>query len=120
MLWPCQICPFGLPNEGEDEAVGDIVLVSIGHFLRVTATDIDQPLPVRLAGLLHQLDRVERSGRGKAVLRRKRAIPREPMRPAVCRLADGQADASADAASVVGPLLCDEGPVARRAAASAS
>jgi hypothetical protein len=120
MLWPRQICPFGLPNDGEDEAVGDTVLVSIGHFLRVTATDIDQPLPVRLAGLLRQLDRVEQSGRGKAVLRRRRDIPREPIRPAVRQPANRQTDASAEVAIAVGPLICDEGPIARRAAASAS
>jgi hypothetical protein len=119
MLWPRQICPFGLPNDGDDEAVGDTVLVSIGYFLRVTATDIDQPLPARLAGLLRQLDRVERSGRGKAALRRKRAIPRESIRPTVRQPASGQTDASAEAAIAVG-LICDEGPVALRAAASAS
>ena len=100
MLWPRQSCPFGLPDDDEDEAVGDIVAVSIGHVLRATATDIvDAPLPVQLAGLLRRLARRERSALGNATLRRNRAVPCEAVRRTVQRR---PADASPVAADVVG------------------
>ena len=62
MLWPRRTCAFGLPDEDEDAAIGDIVSVAIGHVLRVTAADIvDAPLPGRLIALLRQLERREQS-----------------------------------------------------------
>jgi hypothetical protein len=103
MLWPRQTRPFGLPNEDDDAVIGDIVMVSIGHVLRATATDIvDAPLPVQLAGLLRRLERRERSGRGNVTQRRKRAMHREPIR----RTAQPRpADRDADAAGVVGEVV---------------
>jgi len=67
MLWPRQICPFGLPDE-EAETEYDVVLVSVGHVLRVASADItDAPFPAHLAGLLQRLGSLGRRGRGNPV-----------------------------------------------------
>jgi hypothetical protein len=118
MLWPRQTCPFGLPDESDDAAIGDIVAVSIGQVLRATATDIvDAPLPAHLAGLLRQLDQRERSERENVALRSKRALLRESKRRrSQPQPANRPAVASVVVADVVGPLM----PVdQRRARASA-
>ena len=105
MLWPRHTCAFGLPDEDEDAAIGDIVSVSIGHVLRVTAADIvDAPLPVRLVGLLRQLERREQSSAANLAVLRKRAMNRRVPRR---QPADLQVDASA-VGDVVGPLVADD------------
>src|SRR5262249_17124640 len=76
MLWPRDTCPFGLPDDVDlgDAPAGDLVLASIGHVLRATATDIvDAPLPLQLASLLRRLGRPQRPARRSAA---GRSLPR--------------------------------------------
>jgi hypothetical protein len=105
MLWPRRTCAFGLPDEDEDAAIGDIVSVAIGHVLRVTAADIvDAPLPGRLIALLRQLERRQQSTGANLTVLRKRAICRRGARR---KPIDLQVDASA-VGDVVGPLMADD------------
>jgi len=80
MLWSRRLCPFGLPDEAE--GIDNIVLASIGHFLRAaTADDAATPLPVRFVSLLGQLERQERiarAARDASPRRRPRASLRDP------------------------------------------
>jgi hypothetical protein len=63
MLWSRRLCPFGLPDEAE--GIDNIVLASIGHFLRAATADDGEPLPVRFVSLLGQLERQERIARAR-------------------------------------------------------
>jgi hypothetical protein len=112
MLWPRRTCAFGLPDEDEDAAIGDIVSVAIGHVLRVTAADIvDAPLPGRLIALLRQLERRQLSTGASLTVLRKRAICRRGARR---KPIDLQVDASA-VGDVVGPLMADDRLASARA-----
>jgi len=79
MLWSRRLCPFGLPDEAE--GIDNIVLASIGHFLRAATADDGEPLPVRFVSLLGQLERQERiarAARDASPRRRRRASLRDP------------------------------------------
>lgn len=82
MLCFRRTCPFGLPDDAE--AGDDVVVVSIGHALRVaTAAIAEAPLPAPLAALLAQLERHERNARRRhrEALREQLVLPGQPASP---------------------------------------
>jgi hypothetical protein len=98
MLWPRQVCPFGLADETvADAAEGthDVVLAAIGRVLRITAADItDIPLPKELVRLLDQMQprrshRRERSARAIPSMAKRHHQAEPPVLPLMPKAISG-------------------------------